>query len=124
MVNKMPKKILVVDDDAMLVRALSMVLRHHGFEVFSALSGEQAVAAVVKDGPDLVLMDLTMPGMDGWEACRNIITICGTPVILLSGHALDDKEITQKLGNVIISNYLIKPVRNEALLAAVNAALG
>src|SRR3972149_10664101 len=115
----MPKKILVVDDDATLVRALGMVLRYHGFEVLSALSGEQAVAVVAKACPDLVLLDLTMPGMDGWTACRHIRVSCSTPIILLSGRQLSEQEITQKLGDFNVSKYLVKPVRNEALLEAV-----
>ena len=119
----MANKILVVDDDAILVRALSMVLRHNGFEVLAALSGEQAVAVVAKDHPDLVLLDLTMPGMDGWEVCRKIRAAGNTPVILLSGRQISAPEIAQKLGNVSVSHYLVKPVRNEALLEAVKAAL-
>ena len=119
----MPKKILVVDDDAILVRALSMVLRHHGFEVLFALSGEQAVAVVAKDCPDLVLLDLTMPGMDGWEVCRKIRGAGDTLVMLLSGHQLSDREIAEKLGNIPSSNYLVKVVRNQALRDALKPPL-
>ena len=119
----MPKKILVVDDDAILVRALAMVLRHNGYDVVAAQNGLQAVASAATESPDLVLLDLTMPGMDGWEVCRTIRGSCRAAVILLSGHQLSDQEITAKLGGMTINNYLIKPVRNETLLAAVKAAL-
>ena len=65
-------KVLVVDDDSTLLRFLEDFLKHQGFEVFSARNGQQALRAAYENKPDLVVLDVMMPGMDGWEVTKRL----------------------------------------------------
>lgn len=80
----MPRKILIVDDDPGVLYILRFILKRRGYEVISAEDGSACLEKVEKEKPDMVILDLMMPGMDGWEVCREIkrenpslpVTIC------------------------------------------------
>ena len=91
------KRVLVVDDNHSIVKALELVLKHEGFQVFTAFDGMAALESVVKNKPDLLILDIVMPGMDGYEVCRRLSQYPETadiPVIMLTvkGRVEDDTD--------------------------------
>ena len=118
------QKILVVDDDPQLQRLLMRVLNWKGYQVIGATSGEEGVDKVRDHEPDLVLMDVMMPGMNGFEATRRIRRLPQgrhIPIIFLS--ALDDTTAQVKGLRVGGDDYITKPVRMGELLARIEARL-
>jgi CheY-like chemotaxis protein len=117
-------RILYVEDNADNVYMLSRWLKRQGFEIAVAVDGERGVAAARDDRPDLILMDLSLPGVDGWEATRRIKAAPATraiPVIALSAHVMaGDRERALAAG---CDDYDSKPVDFERLLAKIRALL-
>jgi len=118
----MGEKILVVDDEATLVKLIDQVLSEKGYEVFKASSGQEALKAMFAEKPDLVLLDVVMPGMDGWQTCRRIREISNVPIIILTGKKNNEDDIVRGL-EYGADEYLLKPVGNRELVARVRAAL-
>jgi DNA-binding response OmpR family regulator len=114
-------KILVVDDDQPSVKMISYLLKEEGHTVSSAGDGQQALQKVQADPPDLVIMDVMMPQMDGFEATRRIRQIMNVPIIILSAKGeTSDKVAGLQLG---ADDYLAKPFEPSELLARVRAVL-
>ncbi|KJK12193.1 Fis family transcriptional regulator [Terrabacter sp. 28] len=114
-------RVLVVDDDPRLQRTLAIALRAHGHEVVTAGDGRTAVQSVLEDAPDVVILDLGLPDLDGTEVLRRLRTGSAVPVIVLSArHESDDKIEALDLG---ADDYVTKPFGVEELLARVRAAL-
>src|ERR1700736_3523163 len=88
--NKVPRSILVVDDEPHLVRAVRMYLELQGFTVFGAQSGEEALEAIRDRLPDLVVLDVMLPGMDGFETLEELRRVSNVPVIMLTSVAHAD----------------------------------
>jgi two-component system KDP operon response regulator KdpE len=118
----MAKKILVVDDDPALVRLVDRVLTGKGYEVLKTTNGQEALRVLFGEKPDLVLLDVVMPGIDGWETCRRIRDISDVPVIMLTGTKNTEDDIVLGLGYGA-DEYLMKPVGNRELVARVQAVL-
>ncbi len=113
-------KILVVDDTRANVNVLSDVLGGQGYEIFVALSGEMALKIIKKVEPDLILLDVMMPGIDGYEVCREVKfddTTKDIPIIFLTAKT-EQEDIVKgfKLGAI---DYITKPFQHEELLARV-----
>jgi len=105
----MAKKVLIIEDDAFFRELISKKVTESGFEFMSAVNGEDGVKKVEKDKPDLILLDLLLPNMDGFEVLSRIRQESGssdTPVIILSN--LDRKEDIDKGLKVGANDYLIK----------------
>jgi two-component system cell cycle response regulator DivK len=117
-------KILYVEDNEDNVYMLVRRLERKGFEVLVAPDGEQGVAMARKEHPDLILMDLNMPVLDGWEATRQLKGAPETqaiPVIALSAHAMSgDRERALEAG---CDDYDIKPVQMDSLMAKIRTLL-
>ena len=117
-------KILYVEDNEDNVYMLVRRLERNGFEVLVAPDGEQGVAMARKEHPDLILMDLNMPVLDGWEATRQLKGAPETqaiPVIALSAHAMSgDRERALEAG---CDEYDTKPVRMDSLMAKIRTLL-
>lgn len=117
-------KILVVEDNEENRDALSRRLERRGFEVLLATDGRQGVEAAKAEKPDLILMDMNMPEMDGWEATRQIkaeTALAGVPVIALTAHAMaGDRERALEAG---CTDYHTKPIEFPKLLAQIEAVL-
>jgi two-component system, cell cycle response regulator DivK len=117
--------ILYVEDNEDNVYMLVRRLRRHGFEVIVARDGAQGVEAARRERPDLVLMDLGLPVLDGWEATRRLKGAAETraiPVVALSAHAMaGERERALQAG---CDDYDTKPVDLERLLAKIRAQLG
>jgi DNA-binding response OmpR family regulator len=106
----MPGRVLVVDDDPVIVRLLEVNLRLEGYEVATASRGEEALERAAEFHPDVILLDVMMPGLDGWETCRRLRELpefVETPVVFLSARAQDDDGSKgMNLGRV---DYVTKP---------------
>jgi len=118
------KKILLVEDNEMNRDMLSRRLMRNGYEVLLAVDGEQAVSVATSDMPDLVLMDMSLPVIDGWEATRRIKAVAATahiPVIALTAHAMaGDREKAIAAG---CDDYDTKPIELARLIGKIEALL-
>jgi two-component system, OmpR family, KDP operon response regulator KdpE len=113
--------ILVVDDEPQIRRVLRSTLSVRGYVIMDAKSGEEALESFRKERPDLVLLDINMPGMGGIEACREIRRISDAPIIMLTvRNAERDKVSALDAG---ADDYVVKPFGIEELLARIRAAL-
>lgn len=115
------KRILVVDDEVRMVELIALFLKPHGYVVQTALSGEEAVAIVQSENIHLVLLDIMMPGMDGWEACAEIRTFSNVPILMLT--AREGKQEVVKGLRLGADDYVTKPFDEEELVARVEALL-
>jgi two-component system KDP operon response regulator KdpE len=118
----MSKKILVVDDEPAQLRLAEQILNGNGYTVIKAGSGEEAIRLVYEDKPDLVILDVLMPGIDGWQTCRCIRETSDVPIIMLTGKRNSEDDIVRGLESGA-DEYLTKPLGNRELLARVKAAL-
>lgn len=116
-----PASILVVDDEPQIRRVMRATLSTHGYVLTEAKTGEEAVESVRKERPDLILLDVNMPGMGGIEAAREIREMCDAPIIMLTvRNAERDKVQALDAG---ADDYVVKPFGIEELLARIRAAL-
>ncbi len=117
----MPPRILVVDDEPNILSTLAPLLRSRGYEVFTAMSGRAAVEAAERDKPDLMVLDLGLPDMDGVDVCRIVRESANVPIVVLSARGAEgDKVRALDLG---ADDYVTKPFGAEELLARIRAAL-
>jgi two-component system alkaline phosphatase synthesis response regulator PhoP len=116
--------ILVVDDEQHIIELTQMYLEQEGFRVVSARDGEQALRAIARDRPALVVLDLMLPVVDGWEVCRRVRAdkqIANVPILMLTARDDDvDKIVGLELG---ADDYLTKPFNPRELVARVKAIL-
>ena len=118
------KKILAVDDDPLATGPLRQILAEKGYEVTTAENGDEALALLAREAFDLVLLDIAMPGLSGYEVCRRIRqspTTPDLPVIFLTGRG-QGKDVAEgaEAGSDL---YLVKPVLATKLLSMVDSAL-
>jgi len=114
----MPKTVLTIDDDTAITELLAMLLRTHGFEVATANNGEEGIKAIKDTKPHVVVLDLMMPGMDGWQVCKHVRTFSNVPIVILS--ALDDPAMIASALDAGADDYLVKPVSSSILVAHLN----
>jgi len=112
-------RVLVVDDDPDILDALSEILEVEGYEVQRARNGREALQALEHAPPDLVLLDLMMPVMDGWEFARSLEPSSRPPIIVLSA----DRNVSVKAQEIGALGWLAKPFELAELLAAVRRAI-
>lgn len=117
----MANKILVVDDEASIVNIIAYNLKKEGYEVITANDGEKALELALSQTPDLILLDIMMPVMDGYEVCRKVREKSNVPIIMLTARADEvDKVIGLEMG---ADDYVTKPFGNRELVARVKANL-
>ena len=116
--------ILIVDDNADAREMYAMSLRHEGFRSAEAVNGRDAIDKARLDRPSLILMDATMPGMDGWEAAKQLKEDAATrdiPLIMLTAHAL--QEHRERAAEAGADGFLSKPVLPDQLAAEIRRVL-
>jgi DNA-binding response OmpR family regulator len=119
--NKGKVHILVVDDEPRYVRALQINLEASGYKVLAARDGQTAIELAVSEEPDLILLDIRMPGLDGYEVCRRIREFSAVPIIMLTALAEDADKV--KGLDIGADDYVTKPFSAEELWARVRAVL-
>jgi two-component system response regulator MtrA len=117
----MSQRILVIEDDQAIAEIVGILLRAEGFEVSYCADGNQAINAFEVVNPDLVLLDLMLPGRDGVEICRAIRETSGVPIVMLTARS-DTSDVVTGL-EAGADDYVIKPIKNEELIARIRARL-
>ena len=114
-------KVLIADDDANIVELIRLYLEKEGFETNIAYNGNDAVKLFKEEAPSIVILDIMMPGMDGWQVCREIRRISNIPIIMLTAKGETfDKVLGLELG---ADDYMVKPFETKELVARVKAVL-
>lgn len=115
------EKILVVDDDVNICELLRLYIERDDYQVVIANDGEQAVELFNREQPDLVLLDIMLPKMDGWQVCKEIRKTSNRPIIMLTAKGeLFDKILGLELG---ADDYIIKPFEAKEVIARIHAVL-
>ncbi|MFA5085712.1 MAG: response regulator [Candidatus Omnitrophota bacterium] len=121
----MAKRILIVDDEVQLVEMVKMRLESAGYEVITAYDGEEGLNMAKKDKPDLIMLDLMLPKMDGYKVCgllKNDALYSGIPVIMFTARAQEeDLRFGKDLG---AEDYLTKPFDPKILFSKIKGLLG
>jgi two-component system sensor histidine kinase ChiS len=121
----MPAKVLIVDDEAEVVRLLDVILSRAGYTVAKAYSGKECLSLLARENPDVILLDIMMPGMSGLEVMEALRTIYGAvsmpPVIFLTAKGGMESMIEGLQAGAY--KYLVKPTSREKLIEIVKAAL-
>ena len=114
-------RVLVIDDDRKLCGLLSAYLGGSGFEVLTANSGDDGLRLLRSDPPDIVVLDVMLPGMDGFEVCRAIRKTSGVPIVMLTARGeVTDRVVGLELG---ADDYMPKPFEPRELVARIQAIL-
>lgn len=115
------KKIMIVDDDENIVRLMSLYLKKEGYESLEYFDGKTALDAFGREAPDLVILDLMLPEMDGYDICKEIRRISNIPIIMVTAKGETfDKVLGLELG---ADDYIVKPFEGKELTARVKAVL-
>ncbi|MBE2269503.1 MAG: response regulator transcription factor [Anaerolinea sp.] len=117
----MGEKILVIDDEETTVRLIEILLERRGFEVIRALSAEEGLRKAYRTQPDLILLDIMMPDMDGWEVCKRLREMSDVPIIFLTARG-DLRDMVHGL-EIGADDYISKPFENDELVARIKAHL-
>ena len=111
----MSTKILVIDDDLAITELMSMLLKTHGFDVITTNSGAEGVKLVKEKNPSVVILDLMMPDMDGWQVSKAIRAFNNVPILILS--AINDPSMVASVLDTGADDFLVKPVPSSVLVA-------
>lgn len=117
----MSEKILVIDDEETTVQLIAMLLERRGFEVIKAYRAEEGLRKAYRYQPDLVLLDIMMPDMDGWEVCKRLREMSDIPIIFLTARG-EVRDVVRGL-EMGADDYVVKPYDNDELVARVRAHL-
>src|ERR687895_2994140 len=118
----MKARILVIDDEAEIRRSVRMILEYEGYDVIEASSGPEGVGLAEKEPPDLIFLDVKMPGMDGLEALQRIkATNEILPVVIISGHGTVSTAVEATKAGAF--DFIEKPPSSEKLLVSIRNAL-
>ncbi len=110
--------ILAIDDDPAITDLLSALLKASNFEVFVANRGEAGLQIIREKSPRIVILDLMMPEMDGWQVCKAVRAFSSVPILILS--ALDEPSVVASVLDAGADDYLVKPVPSAVLIAHLN----
>ena len=117
----MAARILIVDDEPNIIGTVAPLLRARGYEVFSAMSGRAALDAVEREKPDLIVLDLGLPDIDGVEVCRQVRRTLSVPILVLSARGAEGDKVSALDAGA--DDYVTKPFGAEELLARIRATL-
>jgi DNA-binding response OmpR family regulator len=111
-------KVLSIDDDPAMTELMTLLLKTHGLDAYMANSGEDGLKMIHKILPDVVILDLMMPEMDGWQVCTQVRSFSTVPILILS--ALDSPGLVARALDGGADDYLVKPVPSGVLVAHLN----
>jgi len=114
----MPTKVLLIDDDPAITELMSLLLQSYGLQTISSNDSEEGLRLFFSEKPDMLLLDLMMPGKSGWDVCREIRAVSQVPIAILS--ALDDPQMVTRALDAGADDYLVKPITGSELLAHIN----
>ena len=117
----MSEKILIIDDEETTVQLIGMLLERRGFEVIKAYNADDGLRKAYRSQPDLVLLDIMMPDMDGWEVCKRLRDMSDVPIIFLTARG-EVRDIVHGL-EIGADDYIPKPFDNDELVARIRAHL-
>ena len=117
----MPARILIVDDEPNIIGTVAPLLRSNGYDVITAMTGRAAVEAHERDTPDLIVLDLGLPDMDGVEVCAAVRRSSGVPIVVLSARGAEGDKV--RALDAGADDYVTKPFGSDELLARIRAAL-
>jgi two-component system alkaline phosphatase synthesis response regulator PhoP len=119
-----PNKILLVDDEQDILEFLSYNLKKEGYDVFTAINGKEALTVAKKESPDLIILDVMMPGMDGIETCRELREIPGLKNCMIAFLTARNEDYSQIAGfDVGADDYINKPIKPRVLISRIKALL-
>jgi DNA-binding response OmpR family regulator len=113
--KNMTTKILVIDDDIAITELMSMLLKTHGFDVITTNSGADGIKFARESNPNVVLLDLMMPEVDGWQVAKSIRSFSNVPILILS--AINDPRMVASVLDAGADDFLVKPVPSGVLVA-------
>lgn len=119
--NDMKKSILCIEDEAEMIDLMRLILSRKGYNVRGASGGAEGLQMIRDEKPDLILLDLMMPDMDGWEVCRRLREMSDVPIIFLTARG-ESRDIVRGL-EMGADDYIPKPYENDELVARVRAHL-
>ena len=111
----MALKVLTIDDDSSMTELLGGLLHNHGMNVISCNSGSEGIELARVQKPDIIIVDLLLPGTNGWEVCKALRTFTQAPIAILS--ALDDPTIISSALDAGADDYMTKPISSMVLIA-------
>ena len=117
----MSVKLLVIDDDSAVTDLLSLLLKSNGFDVSATNNSTDGLGMIRDTSPDVVILDLMMPEMDGWQICKAVREFSQVPIIILS--ALNDPSMIASVLDAGADDYLTKPTPSRVLIAHINRLL-
>ena len=115
------KRVLVVDDDAKTVEVVRLYLKHDGYRVLAAYDGNEALRLARESHPDLIVLDIMLPGLDGMEICRALRTESDVPIIMLTARTEEEDKL--KGLDLGADDYIVKPFSTRELAARIRAVL-
>ena len=118
----MSERILIIDDDVALQRVLELDLERNDYHVVTASDGVEGLRLFEAESPKLIILDISMPLIDGWEVCRRIRAQSDVPIMMMTAHAVTEEDIAHGL-NMGADEYMIKPLREMEFHARINALL-
>jgi len=117
----MPETILIIEDDSLQADVVRLLLEHNGFEAVLAADGAEGLRKLYEVQPDMVILDLILPQMDGWAVCRRIREMSTVPIIIMTSRRSDEEKIKGlRLG---ADDYVVKPYNAQELVARVSSVL-
>jgi DNA-binding response OmpR family regulator len=117
----MPETILIIEDDPLQADVARLLLEHHGFAMVLAGDGAEGLRKLYEVQPDLIILDLILPEMDGWAVCRRIREMSTVPIIIMTSRRSDEEKVKGlRLG---ADDYIVKPYNPQELVARVSAVL-
>ncbi|HMZ06909.1 MAG TPA: response regulator transcription factor [Anaerolineales bacterium] len=108
-------KILVIDDDVAITELMTMLLKTFGFDVIATNDGAEGIKLARENTPNVVLLDLMMPDVDGWQVCKAIRQVSNVPILILS--AINDPRMVASVLDAGADDFLVKPVPSGVLVA-------
>ena len=118
----MNTKVLIIEDDAEMQRLLQLDLKHYGYEVAGSTNGLDGLRLFQDFDPDLVVLDISLPVMDGFTVCQRIREVSNVPILMMTAHAVNEEQIAMGL-DMGADEYMLKPLRNIEFHARVKALL-